>query len=137
MYGSKATSTITISSGNASLICLIALVRKLFSFKASKPAASFFDSSITGKTATDLMPKETNSSNSLFKTSNPNLLISGIESIFSEPVKFSLIKIGWIKSSTDKFTSATMDLNPGLDLVLLSLVKGNFLFKFIFFKFGV
>ena len=66
----------------------------LFSFKESVPPSSFFAGSITGKTATALMPKEEIDSISLSKESRPNLEIPGREIIGSVPFNPSLTNIG-------------------------------------------
>ena len=67
---------------------------KLFLLIASLPRLSFFEDSITGKTAIVFIPELIISSISLSALSIPNLKIFGIESICSLSSKFSLINIG-------------------------------------------
>ena len=58
----------------------------------------------------------------------PYLNIPGMDSISSVPSMSSLINTGWIKSSDDNLFSETRSNILELDLSLLSLVFGNFLF---------
>ena len=94
MYGSNATSAIITNSGNSFFISFIVFEIIFSSFKASLPRSSFLFASMTGNIAMVLIPEDITDSTSFKILSMPYLLMFGIDSIGSEPFRFSFTKTG-------------------------------------------